>query len=266
MVKNKHTIIDSETPLQSGKIIKPGNSTHSSIPDEQNQKAVPILSTNSSNGSSPVHHNSVKKNATTVIVSCIILGIIIIAGLIIGRNYYSKTANTKNINSSDSAVIHINANSKDDFVNVCNGNKISNATSYAKTPRLIALFEESEMNSETYYPADSYIKDTTWIAKDNEYNKINIVGCLKRQVEKYTSKTCEVIEKSGKKISLKLYTVDYQLILREAQSGKTLGTYEIDETDTTCPTNAYYTDTSEKFYSSPNKSKLTQLISPFINL
>lgn len=253
-----------------GEVIVPQDAENTVPEGPYSKKISPSYSIESSQS---VTHGSHAKARTTVgfvILAILILAALIVGGLIVTRNSKSNVSTTASTDSdkntqSSKSIVAIKAKTKDDFSNVCAGNRITNAVTLESIPRVVALFEESMKGSGIYSPADNYVSEKAWLSNDDSFDKINIVGCLTHDVETNTGRVCTVISADGDKKDLDLYTVEYRLTLYQAQLGKQLGTFGVKGPTTACPENPYYDESNTRIYSNPDKQKLAQAIRPFIN-
>lgn len=256
----------SESQITPGQIIVPGespyvtehtNNGHNSI--KKHRKA---SYTNKSGRKSLSSNSKISsKKLIFIFVLCILLITGIVVGLLLTQISTKNSSPTITSNSKNS----IEAKSIDDFATVCSGNTISNSASISIKPRYIALFDQNGKGSSSFSVVNSFINETSWLPTNSMYSNISLVGCLTHTSEQLTDKTCQVTDDNGVKTPLRLYSVEYMLTLYEAKTGTILGNTAVSSSDESCPTTAYYSQQNTKLYSSPDKTQLSQFISPYIN-
>lgn len=250
--------------LKPGEVIKPVDDSNTLQVRGTNRNISPSYGIESVQSKPQIKHKRTRRFVLILILVSSILGLLIVAGMFVSRDNKAPAISSVTEEKSKPDVIAITAKRKEDFSNVCSGSVIANAVSISNTPRVISLFEETSTGSGEFADADYFVSDKSWVSDGSNYDKISLVGCMYHKSESYTGITCKVTTDSGNVIDMKLYSTDYQLKIYQAQSGKVLGSYTLQNPDKTCPLDAYYSKDSTKIFISPESSKLNQSIRPFI--
>jgi hypothetical protein len=209
-------------------------------------------------------HKRTKKFVVLVILLCALLGLTIIIWMLWSRDRDSSNLEPPK-SSAKPAVVSLTSKTKEDFANVCAGSVIANAADISRSPRVIALFEETLKGAAEYATADHLLANRKWGSEYNALDTINLVGCLNHKSESNTGRICSVTTGSEATQNMMLFTADYQLKIYQAQNGKLLGTYAIKSTDLSCPKDAYYTESAKRVFTVPDANMLNQSITPYIN-
>lgn len=152
------------------------------------------------------------------------------------------------------------ANTADDFKAVCKNGSVSNAADYQKPYKVVTFYE-----SVTGWSA------VTMLGAGEDYSganlppsSINVVACLTRRAgtEKKEG-TCDY-DSGGDKDRVSRYSVDYDVELREAKTGKRIKSLgSVRGPSTRCPVVALYTASSHKMYGDPDKDQLNAMLKEF---
>lgn len=200
---------------------------------------------------------------TGLIVAAIVAGVLLLSGLglFAARNLLhssNKTAGTSSQSTGGSSSSNAPTNTAattDDYNVVCTGSAISNAATYSTAaPRPIALFEKgSGGNVDTSnFETSSIFLDNTTTPDYTQPQKIQLVGCLSRNGNGSTVKTCNLQDSNNKTVSLKIMNAPYTLDIYVAKTGKKLGSSTISQTDTSCPFFAAYDPSNPVYYATPD--------------
>lgn len=195
----------------------------------------------------------------------IILIIISIAiwSIFIAKNNQEQSANSNESSSSTTEINDepqaIEAQSMDYMSMACNNVGLSNASIYDSTSsKPIVLFTEA--NETQFLRSDISVDDKDRTVPDDEYQQIQLVGCLSRKETTNTGVKCEVTDETEKTRTLSLYNVKYQLTIREALTAKVISNNDIDSAATKCPLEMKIIQNDPKIYVTPNAEKVNKVI------
>ena len=157
----------------------------------------------------------------------------------------------------------------DDFEGVCQGATVSKATQYVPTGAAHKVILFSPNDGKLY--EDTSTLPTDWMVqfdtKSDAYAKVDTVACVdvtsQQTVKECTGYTHDDHETNDK---VTLNTATYTVTVREATTGKVLGTTELDGTDDTCPpVMTFDTDDQTKIYDAPpSTDDLIAFMKPFV--
>lgn len=147
------------------------------------------------------------------------------------------------------------------FSTVCERGSVSNAGAYEK-PYTIVAFHQKEMDDD-YYADVNFDYDSAYNSVDYSVASTNVVACLsqKEGTEKRAG-TCEFDTDFGKD-EIAHYSVQYDIELREARTGKSikdLGTVEGPAGK--CPTLVY--QPGPRIYAGPDPKALEATLDAFV--
>lgn len=157
-----------------------------------------------------------------------------------------------------------------DFDVVCDGGSISNAAAYGK-PYKIAAFAPDDEPSPMRELANSHWSEVMldsradYAAKPDDYQATNVVACLTRKPgTEVKSRTCDMKTDTGEHVNVDYYTVQYDIELREARTGKhieQLGT--VDGPTTSCPFYVWVNKRDRKTYAGPDSTAVNAKLAEF---
>jgi len=154
----------------------------------------------------------------------------------------------------------ITANTADDFKAVCKNGSVSNAADYQKPYKVVTFYE-----SVTGWSAVTLLgAGADYSGANLPPSSINVVACLSRQsaTEKKEG-TCEY-DSGGDKDRVSRYSVDYEVELREAKTGKRIKSLgSVRGPSTSCPVVALYNGSNHKMYGYPDKDQLDAKLKEF---
>ena len=153
---------------------------------------------------------------------------------------------------------------------VCDDTPVTQATKYSKKSGAISpilVFERKSDNSRFLWKPLSL--PSPWKPQINEYEKTELVACIKITKSKASKKKCSIIDKkTGKKFKVVGYESDYTVSIREAKTAKEVGAGTFSTTFDECPIFAYkrlnekvakiYPNYSQKFKDIAKKYVLNQ--------
>lgn len=155
------------------------------------------------------------------------------------------------------------ANTADDFNAACKNGSVSNAADYQKPYKIVAFYES--VGSISKWTAVSMAgADGGYSGANSPPSSINVVACLSRlSATEKKEGTCEY-ESRGDTDRVTRYSVDYDVEIREAKTGKrikSLGSVKglLDH----CPIMATYRSSSPKIYGAPDKDQLNAMLKEF---
>lgn len=211
-----------------------------------------------------------KKSKKGLIVG-IIIGIsvlfLIFAGLffILVSNSVSKiqdeadsTKAKSDTSKSSSQNNAITAKFASDYDAVCDGGSVLNAPAPVK-PYLIETFFTNDANSGTSWTSVNVGYGEAYHPDSKNPVSANVVACLTQKKDSEAkSKVCNFEEGADNKpISINYYSVEYELIYREAKTGEAIGSpTPINGPATTCPLFASYSKTNPRIFADPDKVAL----------
>ena len=160
-----------------------------------------------------------------------------------------------------------------DFSRVCEAQVgFPGAASYNKEPgeHPIALFEEFEQDGnwiETarQLPAAWVVKQDADFEDNSELAAIELIGCLDIVGEKPNGTKCE-FDADGKKVTLELVDVNYQLTVYEATTAKELGVKKLSAKSTECPFFATFEQGDTTYLNEVDDGPLVKALKPFVVL
>ncbi|MUL66335.1 hypothetical protein BOO86_17820 [Mycobacterium sp. CBMA 234] len=157
------------------------------------------------------------------------------------------------------------ATSADNFNAVCNNGSVSNAADYQKPYKIVAFYESVVLMSK-WAKVSMLDREATYSGADLPPSSINVVACLSRQTATEKKEgTCEY-ESGGDKDRVSRYSVEYDLELREAKTGKRIKSLgSVSGPSTRCPIMATYRSSSLKIYGDPDKDQLDAKLKEFAN-
>jgi hypothetical protein len=149
----------------------------------------------------------------------------------------------------------------DDFDVVCGDGSVSNAATYGEPYRIVAFHQGPTADNWHQMTLDDR---TPYYADRHALSSINVVACLSHKTgSEVKTGTCE-IETAGKKVEMDHYAVEYDVDLREAQTGQSvenLGT--VSGPATRCPFIAFFDRDSQKIYGDPDTEELEAKLAKF---
>ena len=208
-----------------------------------------------------------KKSKTGLIIG-IIVGVavlfIIIAGLffMLVSNSVSKiqsdAASTKaksDTSKSNTKNNAITAKYASDYSAVCDGGSVLNAPAPVK-PYLIETFFTNDTRTSGSWTSQNVGYGESFHPDSSNPVSANVVACLSQKKDsEVKSKTCKFEEGADNKpVEIDYYSVEYELIYKEAKTGKTIGSpAPINGPATSCPLFASYSKSNPKIYADPDK-------------
>ena len=152
----------------------------------------------------------------------------------------------------------------------CDDTPVTQATEYSKKSGAISpilVFERKNNNSRFLWKPLSL--PSPWKPQINEYEKTELVACIKVTKSKASKKKCSIEDKkTGKKFKVVGYESDYTVSIREAKTAKEVGAGKFSTTFDECPRFAYkrsnekvakiYPNYSQKFKDIAKKYVLNQ--------
>ncbi|WP_138158552.1 hypothetical protein [Mycolicibacterium mucogenicum] len=156
----------------------------------------------------------------------------------------------------------ITATSSEDFDAVCKNGSVSNAADYQKPYKIVAFYESVARGT---WPRVSILSpEGGYSGYGLPPSSISVVACLSRQsaTEKKEG-TCEY-DSAGDKDRVSRYSVDYEVELREAKTGKRIKSLgSVRGPSTSCPVVALYNGSNHKMYGYPDKDQLDAKLKEF---
>lgn len=242
---------------QSGQVGQP-------TPDGNSQGQAPTLNQSMSGGAPE------KKSKKGMIIA-IILGVSFIVIIFIGIFIASVISNVSRIQKeatstqtkSDSTKSNtknnaITAKFASDYNAVCDGGSVLNAPAPVK-PYLIETFFTNDASSGTSWASINVGYGEAYHPDSKNPVSANVVACLTQKKDSEAkSKVCNFEEGADNKpISINYYSVEYELVYREAKTGKSIGSpIPINGPATTCPLFATYSKTDPRIFADPDKVAL----------
>ena len=203
-----------------------------------------------------------------------ILGMLGLAGLVVvsgcstlgigGLKPAAPTMSTAPPTSSPAAKLF-----PDDLQAACKGATVSRATPYdpaASTHKVVLFSPDGGGVTEdtSTLPSDWMVQ---FDASSDAYAKVDTVACLEVKDEQ-PLKECTGYQDDGHDTSneVDLRSAVYTVSVREATTGKELGSTELSGTDDTCPMfMSFDNDTQTKvYYATPSKDDLIAFLKPFV--
>lgn len=156
-----------------------------------------------------------------------------------------------------------------DFAQVCGEEvTVSNSTSYddGPTPHKIALFENTlgdEIFNQQSLPSEVAEE---WEAKTEAFSEIQLVGCMRIQVDSQElATTCDLQDSDNETIQVELYTATYSITVYEARSGDQLGDpLAVEASDEECPSVATYDPNDPRLFAMPDDEALIDALQPIV--
>jgi uncharacterized protein YceK len=157
----------------------------------------------------------------------------------------------------------------DDFRGACKGATVSRATAYdtgAPSHKVILFspYSGDIVEDTTTLPSDWMVQ---FDANSDAYAKVDTVACVEVKDEQ-PLKECSGYQDNGRDTSNKvdLRSADYTVSVREATTGKELGSTELSSSDDSCPMfMSFDNDTQDKTYDAPpSKDDLVAFLKPFV--
>lgn len=233
-----------------------------------NQSISPDTSTAASKvGGIKLFYGSNKKTILLVTVGVTVT--LLIAGLLSLGSLNNKSKNmpgqsspvaqqTSKTNKNQSFA----AKNAEDFGQVCQGGIPTNATDYktGPSPHPIVLF--------TYGARDSYSEEHVsfnnlkWQPSYDKVETTQLVGCFKRASQGETKK-CDFDSAYGP-ITVDYIAATYELIIREAKTGKVVGTKEVNGPNFKCPSVVSYEKDDPKAYAHPDEGLTEEAVKEFV--
>ena len=220
-----------------------------------------------------------KKSKTGLIVG-IIVGVsvlfFIFAGLffVLVSNSVSKvqdkasstksSGDASNSNPKNNAVT---AKYASDYSAVCDGGSVLNAPAPVK-PYLIETFFTNDTRSSGSWTSQNVGYGESYHPDSSNPVSANVVACLSQKEDSEAkSKTCKFEEGADNKpVDIDFYSVEYELVYKEAKTGKTIGSpAPINGPATSCPLFASYSKSNPKIYADPDKAALEVSHKAFAN-
>lgn len=208
------------------------------------------------------------KKKTKLIVGLITASILIIAGAVAAFILMSSDNNNdtgSNLQKEEvpEAVRIENsrtASAVAEFNTVCDVGSITNAAEFDKPYRIAAFYQASSDRAWTPITLDASSTYAT-----NEASSVNVIACLS-EVEGSAAKSivCE-FRSGGQAIAVDYYSLDYDLTIHEAKSGKridSLGKIR-GTTGDDCPTEVSFSPENPKIYAAPNGPEVNAALAKF---
>jgi hypothetical protein len=157
----------------------------------------------------------------------------------------------------------------DDFEGVCKGATVSRATAYsASAPsHKVILFSPNGsdvVEDTTDLPADWMVE---FDANSDAYAKVDTVACEEVKDEQ-PLKECTGYQDDGHDTAnvVDLRSATYTVSVREATTGRELGTTELSGTDDSCPMFMSFDDDAQRktYDAPPSKDDLVAFLKPFV--
>lgn len=150
-----------------------------------------------------------------------------------------------------------------DYGQVCKGGIAANATTYQSgpNPHPIVLFTQSVSDPDNVSQLNLTYDKRAWDPDSKRIETTQLVGCFKSK-SLGISKKCE-FEKGGKPFLLDYFAVSYELTVREAKTGKVVGTKVVNGPNLTCPSFTSYRD-DLKIYAKPDQGLAEEAIREFV--
>lgn len=199
----------------------------------------------------------------TALSAVALIGVVALTGCGSSTGQAAPTSGTE---SSPDAPVQLFS---DDFQGVCQGATVSRATPYRATGagHKVILFSPNDgklYEDTSTLPNDWMVQFDT---KSDAYAKVDTVACIEitseQMVKECTGYTRDNHDTNDK---VTLNTATYTVTVREATTGKVLGTTELDGTDDTCPTVMTFDDDDQtKTYDAPpSTDDLIAFVKPFV--
>lgn len=156
-----------------------------------------------------------------------------------------------------------------DFNGVCQGATVSRATPYDKAAKthkvlLLATYKDSLIEQSSSLPDDWMVQ---FDANSDAYAKIDLVACAVRTNATFV-KDCDGYKKDDKETKniAKLHDATYKVTVREATTGKELGSTEVTAKGDSCPMLMSFEgeNDTQDYFPSPPEDALVAFIKPFV--
>lgn len=196
------------------------------------------------------------------VVLVLLLALILLS---LGKKDDSPKATPSGSSTSDSRDDKsFSATNLGDLDKVCEGGVATNTTAYSSgpSPHPIVLFTPSNVNADSLVEESVTFKDRTWRADSSNVDAAQLVGCFKR-TSTGTSKKCD-FRSGGQPVSVDYLSATYELTIREAKTGKSLGTKEVNGPNLTCPFVSTYNKADPKIYASPDDGLTEAAVREFV--
>ena len=157
----------------------------------------------------------------------------------------------------------------DNFKGVCSGASVSAATAYdprAATHKALyfATYEDDLIDRSSSLPDDWTVQ---YSPDRDAFREIDLVVCARRTAARQV-KVCDDYRNDGRPTEnqVRWHTATYELSVREARTGRTLGQTTAEATDTDCPMFASFDSESDIIddYASLSDSVLADFLRPHI--
>lgn len=157
----------------------------------------------------------------------------------------------------------------DNFKGVCSGASVSSATAYdpsvkAHKALYFATYKDDLMDQSSSLPGDWTV---LFSANGDALKAIDLVVCAKRTAAREV-KVCDGFKKDDKPTQNKVrwHTATYEISVREAKTGRTLGQTTFEATDSDCPMLQMFDGDSETVdgYASLPDSVVADFLRPHI--
>jgi hypothetical protein len=162
------------------------------------------------------------------------------------------------------------ASSITDFNAVCDGGSITNAAAYGK-PYKIAAFapydEPDPMREMTKLHWHELTLDlrSDYRASPNDFQSTNVVACLTRKAgTEEMSRTCNFKTDTDEHVAVDYYSVQYDLELREARTGKRIEQLgSVGSSAAGCPIFVWFNKRERKIYADPDGKAVDAKLAEF---
>jgi hypothetical protein len=160
------------------------------------------------------------------------------------------------VSMSDEPVTAYNASS---FDVVCEGDWVENAADYGEPYNIIAFYYGLGFSGTDWWS----VGPDKW-TDSGEFTQINAVACLTRKEgSEVKSRTCEDND-AGARIQVDYYSVDYDVELRAAKTGKVVRSLGVvSGTARSCPVLATYDRRSKKIFARPDEDAVARMLAKF---
>lgn len=162
------------------------------------------------------------------------------------------------------------ATSLSDFDVVCDRGSISNAATYQKPYKIVAFapYDEPDPMRELtsmHWRQVTLDSRADYGPTDNNFQSTNVVACLTRKPgTEAKSRTCDLKTDAGEHIAVDLYTVQYDLELREAKTGKRIAQLgSVDGPAASCPFFVWVKKRDPKLYAGPDSAAVNAKLAEF---
>jgi hypothetical protein len=163
------------------------------------------------------------------------------------------------------------ANSLSDFDVVCDRGSISNAATYGKPYKIAAFAPNEPPNMPNFATSADHWRELTldsradYRVSPDGFQSANVVACLSHKAgTEVKSRTCNFETDAGENVTVDYYSVQYDIELREARTGKRieqLGT--VDGPATSCPFLVWVATRDPKMYAEPDPAAVNAKLAEF---